>query len=70
MNKSVDSGLLLRILDMDLGSARQLTELIVAQVAQQLQEAYEYMTELPPREVLQRQIQKSLEAAKARLGEA
>lgn len=30
----------------------------------------QYMTELPPREVLQRQIQKSLEAAKARLGEA
>lgn len=30
----------------------------------------QYMTELPPREVLQCQIQKSLEAAKARLGEA
>ena len=27
---------------------------------------FQYMTELPPREVLQRQIQKSLEIAKAR----
>lgn len=51
---------------------------IVAQVARQLQEDYgkkgfdekafdEYMTELPSREVLQHQIQKSLAVAKARL---
>ena len=32
----LDSGLLLRILDMDLGSAQQLTELIIAGTAEDL----------------------------------